>query len=54
MGLFFVLMGFGGVYAEILPIGVSPKKLQKYKGVIISGGPARVIDLPGSYSLSAA
>jgi GMP synthase (glutamine-hydrolysing) len=33
-----------GVYAEILPIGVSPKKLQQYKGVIISGGPASVYE----------
>jgi GMP synthase (glutamine-hydrolysing) len=33
-----------GVYAEILPISVSPKKLRKYKGVIISGGPASVFE----------
>ncbi len=36
-----------GVYAEILPIGVSPKKLKKYQGVILSGGPASVF-LPDS------
>ncbi len=33
-----------GVYAEILPITVSPARLRKYKGVILSGGPSSVFD----------
>jgi len=33
-----------GVYAEILPITISPAKLRKYKGVILSGGPSSVFD----------
>lgn len=33
-----------GVYAEILPLGATAKRLAKYKGVIISGGPASVFD----------
>ena len=33
-----------GVYAEILPLGTTAKRLAKYKGVIISGGPASVFD----------
>ena len=33
-----------GVYAEILPLSTSPKKLERYKGVIISGGPASVFE----------
>ncbi len=33
-----------GVYAEILPLGTTAKKLAKYKGIIISGGPASVFD----------
>jgi GMP synthase (glutamine-hydrolysing) len=33
-----------GVYAEILPLGTTPKKLDRYKGVIISGGPASVFE----------
>ena len=36
-----------GVYAEILPITVSPKKLRKYQGIILSGGPSSVF-APGS------
>ena len=31
-----------GVYAEILPLGVDPRTLGPYKGVIISGGPSSV------------
>ena len=31
-----------GVYAEILPLGVDPRKLGPYRGIIISGGPASV------------
>ena len=31
-----------GVYAEILPLNVDPRKLGPYRGVIISGGPASV------------
>jgi len=33
-----------GVYAEILPLGATLKKLERYKGIIISGGPASVFD----------
>ena len=33
-----------GVYAEILPLGATAKRLARYKGVIISGGPASVFD----------
>jgi len=33
-----------GVYAEILPLGTTAKKIAKYKGIIISGGPASVFD----------
>ncbi len=36
-----------GVYAEILPLNVSPKSLAPYRGVIISGGPSSVFE-PGS------
>ncbi len=32
-----------GVYTEILDGDVSYKKLLKYKGIILSGGPASVI-----------
>ena len=33
-----------GVYAEIHPLGVAPKKLMAHRGVIISGGPSSVFD----------
>ena len=33
-----------GVYAEILPLRVTTKKLANYQGVIISGGPASVFN----------
>ena len=33
-----------GVYAEILPVGVSATALRDYRGVILSGGPASVHD----------
>ncbi len=36
-----------GVYAEILPLDVAPRKLSSYRGVIISGGPSSVFD-PGA------
>jgi GMP synthase (glutamine-hydrolysing) len=36
-----------GVYAEILPVDVAPRKLAGYRGVIISGGPSSVFE-PGS------
>jgi len=36
-----------GVYAEILPLETTTKRLSRYKGVIISGGPASVF-LKGS------
>ncbi len=31
-----------GVYAEILPVSVSPERLREHHGVILSGGPASV------------
>jgi GMP synthase (glutamine-hydrolysing) len=33
-----------GVYAEILPLDVAPRKLAGYRGVIISGGPSSVFE----------
>ena len=31
-----------GVYAEILPVSVAPAKLERFKGIVLSGGPASV------------
>jgi len=36
-----------GVYAEIRPLGTRAQRLSRYRGVVISGGPASVFD-PGS------
>ena len=31
-----------GVYAEILPVSAAPAKLERFKGIVLSGGPASV------------
>ncbi len=33
-----------GVYAEILPVGIQARRLRKYRGVILSGGPSSVFN----------
>ena len=33
-----------GVYAEILPVGVSPERVSEHAGIVLSGGPSSVFD----------
>ena len=33
-----------GAYAEIVPLAATPRRLSKYAGVIISGGPSSVFE----------